>query len=76
MRNENIAIFEDTQKRCKTNSVLTDAITKTNQKQEVILQNDPLTKDFQDRGQPAKVTVSKRRRWRRHRNIKAKRSAY
>ena len=61
MRNQNIAIFEDTQKLCKTNPVLKDAIAKTNQAQEVILQADPVEKFFQDRKQPAKVTVSKHR---------------
>ena len=61
MRNENIAIFEDSQKMCTKNPVLRDAIVKANLQQEVILQNDPLEKNFQDKGQPAKITVSKRR---------------
>lgn len=60
-RNENIAIFEDTQKMCSENPVLREAIAKTNQKQEVLLQGVPMDKNFQDRAQPAKVTVSKRR---------------
>ena len=60
-RNENIAIFEDTQKMCGENPVLREAIAKTNQKQEVLLQNAPVEKKFQDKGQAAKVTVSKRR---------------
>lgn len=60
-RNENIAIFEDTQRMCATNHALQDAIIKSNQAQEVILQNDFAEKAFQDRGQPGKVTVSRRR---------------
>ena len=61
MRNQNIAIFEDTQRLCKINSFHKDTIEKANLQQEVILQNDPLEKNFQDKGQPAKITVSKRR---------------
>ena len=60
-RNDNIAIFEDTQKLCATNPVLRDMIIKCNSLQEVILQNDPVEKNFCNRGQPATVTVTKRR---------------
>ena len=60
-RNDNISIFEDTQKLCATNPVLRDMIIKCNSLQEVILQNDPVEKNFCNRGQPATVTVTKRR---------------
>ena len=60
-RDENVAIFEDTRRFCKTNPIISSAIKLTNDHQEIILENDlvkPMPKVYAN---PAKVIISKRR---------------
>ena len=60
-KEENVSIFEDTQKICKSHSAVRNAIKLSNDLQEIFLEGDPVLfrpKVFED---PAKVIVSKRR---------------
>jgi len=60
-RSENVAIFEDTLRMCKSNPKLQDAIKRTNQYQEVILEGSNVPQPPAVYNKPAKVIVSKRR---------------
>ena len=60
-RAENIAIFEDTKRLCKTNPALSEAIKTSNAQQKIILESDriePVTPRFD---MPAKIIVSRNR---------------
>ncbi len=60
-RAENVAIFEDTQNRYKTIPELSNAIRKSNNSQEVILETAPVPVPTPRFPEPAKVAVSKKR---------------
>lgn len=60
-RSENIAIFEHTQHMCNTNPELIEAIKESNQFQEVILEEDIITKPNPRFNEPAKIIVSRKR---------------
>ena len=61
IRDENVAIFEDTRRFCKTNPIISSAIKLTNDHQEIILENDLVKTTPKVYANPAKVIVSKRR---------------
>lgn len=60
-RDENVAIFEDTRRFCKTNPIISSAIKLTNDHQEIILENDLVKPTPKVYANPAKVIISKRR---------------
>jgi len=59
-REENVAIFEDTRRFCKTNPIISSAIKLTNGHQEIILENDLVKPTPKVCANPAKVIVSRR----------------
>ena len=67
-REENIDIFQDTEKLCKNNNKLRNAIRNSKEKQRLILETDKVFKKFEKEGTPEKryeekanVVVSKKR---------------
>ena len=60
-RQENITIFEDTRKQCKTNKTIANAIKLSNEHQEVFLEGDPALPAPKRRSELARVIVSKKR---------------
>ena len=67
-REENIAVFQDTERRCKTNQRLKEEIARSIQAQKIILESDGVERVFSDRvlqrnrhEKAAKVIVSKKR---------------
>ena len=60
-REENIEIFRDTEKLCKTNPVLLKAWKDSSSKQKLILENEEISVDKNIYEQPAKIIVSKKR---------------
>ncbi|MBE5923311.1 MAG: TIGR02452 family protein [Lachnospiraceae bacterium] len=61
-RSENVALFEDTEKLCKTNSKLSEAVKNSTGGQKLILENDKVaTPNLNRFEENAKVTVSKKR---------------
>lgn len=61
-RDENVAVFKDTERLCKTNSILAESVNKATASQKLILEGDSLAvqkKDIYD--QPARVIVSGKR---------------
>lgn len=61
-REENVLVFEDTEKLCKTKDILIEATKNSIQKQKVILEDDVLPKiEYEKYDTPAKVIVSKKR---------------
>jgi uncharacterized protein (TIGR02452 family) len=64
-RDENVAIFKDTEKLCRTNGKLAASLKKSVAGQKVILEDDELVLSDADRGRfgetPAKVVVSAKR---------------
>ena len=61
-REDNVTIFQDTEKLCKSNAVLKEAVKKSVAGQKLILETDALQevkKDIYD--QPAQIVVSKKR---------------
>ena len=60
-REENIEIFRDTEKLCKTNPVLLKAWKDSSSKQKLILENEEIRAEKNIYEQPAKIIVSKKR---------------
>lgn len=60
-RAENIAIFEDTMRICKSNPVMINAIKFSNEHQEIIPESEDILLAFRVWGEEAKITVSKKR---------------
>ncbi len=61
-RDENISVFEDTEKLCKTNPRLMESVKKATESQKLILEKDALAEQKKDLYQePARVVVSKKR---------------
>ena len=60
-REENIEIFRDTEKLCKTNPVLLKAWKDSSSKQKLILENEEISVEKNIYEQPAKIIVSKKR---------------
>lgn len=61
-REENILIFRDTERLCKDNPVLSEAIKVSTENQKLILENDALEKpELHKYSEPAKLVVSKKR---------------
>lgn len=60
-RQENVSIFEDTRKLCRTNPVIANAIKLSNDHQEIFLENDPVIPAPKPLDKPAQIIVSKRR---------------
>lgn len=60
-REENIEIFNDTEKLCKTNSVLIQAWKESSLKQKLILENDPISCEKNRYENSAQIKVSKKR---------------
>lgn len=60
-REENILIFEDTERMCNSNSMLMESIKRSRQKQQLILEKDVIAKDNNKYDKPAKVVISKKR---------------
>ena len=60
-REENIEIFRDTEKLCKTNPVLLKAWKDSSSKQKLILENEEISAEKNIYEQPAKIVVSKKR---------------
>lgn len=57
-REENVAIFEDTRRICKTNPTISSAIKLSNEHQEIILENDVVKPTPKVYANPAKVIVN------------------
>lgn len=61
-RDENVTVFKDTEKLCKTNPKLSESVKKATAIQKLILESDPLTEQKKDLYEDAaKVVVSKKR---------------
>lgn len=60
-RSENVAIFEDTRARCRSDQELALAIRESNSRQAVILEDAKIDTFTQRYSTPAKITVSKKR---------------
>jgi len=60
-RSENVAIFEDTMRMCRTHPELIHAIKGINDQQEVILETDHMDDAVPAYKEPAKIIVSKKR---------------
>lgn len=61
-RDKNVEVFLDTEKMCKTNSVLVEAIRKSNQEQYVCLEEEQIAvNDIHRYEEPAEIVVSKKR---------------
>lgn len=58
-RQENVSIFEDTRKLCRTNPVISNAIKLSNDHQEIFLENDPVIPAPKPLDKPAQIIVSK-----------------
>ena len=61
-RDENRQVFQDTEKQCKTNEILKQAVKNSTQNQKLILETDEVPEQNRDRyDAPARVVVSKKR---------------
>ncbi len=61
-RDENVTVFKDTEKLCKTNPKLSESVKKATAAQKLILESDPLAEQKKDLYEDtAKVVVSKKR---------------
>lgn len=61
-REENVAVFQDTERLCKTNERLRESVRKATEAQKLILEGDALDSQKRDLyDDPAKVVVSKKR---------------
>ena len=60
-RQENVAIFEDTREKCKSNRMIANAIKLSNEHQEVFLENAPVAPAPKIRQEKARIIVSKKR---------------
>lgn len=62
MRENNIRVFKDTKKLCKTSKILIDAIEESNIEQQVITENTDMSDmDREKYEEPAKIIISKKR---------------
>ena len=61
-RDENVTVFKDTEKLCKTNTKLAESVKKATAAQKLILESDPLAEQKKDLYEDAaKLVVSKKR---------------
>lgn len=60
-KEERIAVYEDTKRRCKTDSRLREAIEKTSRRQEILLQGTELQGKAVEYDVPAKIVLSQKR---------------
>ena len=61
-RDENVTVFKDTERLCKTNPKLSESVKKATASQKLILEGDTLADQKKDIYEdPAKVVVSKKR---------------
>ena len=61
-RYENISVFKDTERLCKTNPKISESVKKATASQKLILEGEPLDDQKKDIYEnPAKVVVSKKR---------------
>lgn len=76
-REENVAVFKDTEKQVKINSMLKSAVANSSANQELILEADKIIVSDKNRYKnTAEVIVSKKELWKLHQDIKAQISAY
>lgn len=76
-REGNVAVFKDTEKQVKINSMLKSAVANSSANQELILEADKIIVSDKNRYKnTAEVIVSKKGLWKLHQDIKAQISAY
>ena len=61
MREENVEIFKDTERLCKTNTALVEAIKKSTESQKIYLEKAAVACDQERFNDAAKIVISKKR---------------
>lgn len=75
-RQENVLIFKDTERMCRNNAKLVEAIRNSRQKQQIFLEKDIIEKGNNKNDKPIEIVVSKKRSLEAAMNYEGKKYAY